>query len=164
MKVGIFGALLAIGASTTVHAQTFDPERELEVFTLSALKATLAQLGANTVDQEGKPNITVEFSNGLNADAVLMACEDQATSTGCLGTSILVTYSTPASVSADQVREGINEYNYRQNFGRAYLDPNGQISVRFYVIADGGLSMENYRQYIGLFANSAAKLPDYVLN
>tara|TARA_B100001179_G_C18576380_1_gene397726 strand:- start:659 stop:1153 length:495 start_codon:yes stop_codon:yes gene_type:complete len=164
MKVAALGALLAIGASTAANAQSFDPDRKLEVFTTSALKATLAELGAMTIDQPGKQNITVQFSNGLQADALLMACTDQSTSTGCRGTSILVNYTTPDDVTAEQVRSGINEYNYRQNFGRAYLDPNGKISVRFYLISDGGITMENYRQNIGLFEVSAAKLADYVYN
>lgn len=162
MKALVLGTVLAIGASTAAQAQSFDASRQMDVFSPSALKATLAELGATTADQDGKPNISVQFDNGLQADAVLLACKDQATSTGCLGTSILVTYQTPNHVTAQDIINGINEYNFRQNFGRAYLDPNGTISVRLYVIGDGGISMENYRQMIGLFARSAKKLPDYI--
>jgi hypothetical protein len=55
-------------------------------------------------------------------------------------------------------------YNYRKNFGRAYLAPDGRISVRLYLIADGGITMDHYRRQIGLCAISAQKLPGYVLN
>ena len=164
MKAFFLGSLLAICATTTAQAQSFDASRQLNTFTTSDLKATLAELGATTQDRDGVPNITVKFSNGLTADALLMACQDQDTSTNCLGTSILVTFDTPANTTPAQIRDGIDEYNYRKNFGRAYLDPEGKVSIRLYLIADGGITMENYRRQIGLFADSAAELPDYVLN
>ena len=163
-KAIILGAMLAICASTAAHSQSFDASRQLEFFTTDALKATLAELGATTQDHEGVANITVTFSNGLKGDALLMACRVPETSTDCMGTSILVTYTTPDSATTAQIRDGIDEYNYRKNFGRAYLDPEGKVQVRFYVIADGGITMGNYRQQIRLFARSAADLPDYIMN
>ncbi len=162
MKAIILGTLLAVCASTAADAQSCNASTRIDTFTTSALRATLAELGATTEDRDGVQNMTVRFSNGLVADALLMACEDQATSTNCLGTSILASFATPKDATPEQVREGINEYNYRQNFGRAYVSPNGTIQVRLYVIADGGITMENYRQMIGLFARSAAKLPGYI--
>ncbi|NCP18088.1 MAG: YbjN domain-containing protein [Erythrobacter sp.] len=162
MRAIFLGSALALCATTGAQAQSFAADRTLETFTPTALKATLAKIGAITQDQPDRPNITVTFENGLKADALLMACTDQETSTGCLGTSILVNYDTPTDVPMSQVLEGISEYNFRQNFGRAYIDPEGQISLRMYIIADGGITMENYMQQLGLFAASAAKFPGYV--
>ena len=157
--------MLAAGLATTMaQAQTFQAERKLEQFSTGALKATLAELGATTTDQEGVPNIAVEFASGLKADALLMACQDEATSTGCLGTSILVTFARPEGTTGATIAAAINEYNYRQNFGRAYESPTGEISLRMYIIADGGITMENYRQQLGLFSISAAKFTEYVNN
>ena len=162
MKAFLLGLALASVSVTAANAQSFDASRQMESFTKGALKATLAELGAQVEEKADMPNMTVVFSNGLKGDALLMACSDAETLTRCLGTSILVTYETPDDATPAQVRDGINEYNYRQNFGRAYLDPEGKISIRLYLIADGGMTMENYRQNIGLFALAVAKLPDYV--
>ena len=40
--------------------------------------------------------------------------------------------------------------------------PDGQITLRMYIIADGGITMANYKRQLALFSLSAAKLPDYV--
>ena len=159
MKTVILGAVLACGLVSAANAQA---ERPMTQFTRSALLSALSDIDAEVEEQSGKTNISVTFDNGLMADALLMACEDEQTSRNCLGTSILVTYQTPDDATPAKVREAINEYNYRQNFGRAYLDPDGTISLRMYIIADGGITMANYERQLALFSLSAAKLPDYV--
>lgn len=161
MKTVIMGAVLASGLVSAANAQA---ERPMTQFTRSALLSALSGIDAETEEQSGKPNISVTFDNGLMADALLMACDDQEKSLNCLGTSILVTYATPDDATPAQVREAINEYNYRQNFGRAYLAPDGQINLRMYIIADGGITEENYKRQLALFSLSAAKLPDYIYN
>ena len=163
MKISMALALmLAAGTATTAQAQSYDAERELDRFSRDALKATLAELGATATEREDMPNMAVEFDNGLKADALLMACEDQATSSNCLGTSILATFARPEGATGAQIAGAINEYNYRQNFGRAYESPQGEISLRMYIIADGGITMDNYRNQIGLFAVSAGKFVGYL--
>ena len=162
MKAFVLGAVLACGMVSGANAQANSSDRPMTQFTRSALLSALSGIDAETEEQSGKPNISVTFDNGLMGDALLMACEDQQTSRNCLGTSILVTYETPDDATPAKVREAINEYNYRQNFGRAYLDPDGQISLRMYIIADGGITMANYKRQLALFSLSAAKLPDYV--
>lgn len=162
MKAVILGTLLALGASTAASAQSYNPDRELNHFTRSALKATLTELGASATERDGKPNISVEFSNGLKADVLLMACDDQDTSNNCLATSILATFAAPSNGTSEHVREAINRYNGTQNFGRAYLTDAGTITLRTYIIADGGVSMSNYRSQMGLFAISAKKFAEYL--
>lgn len=162
MKPMILGIALALGASSVASAQAYNPDRELGHFTRSALKATLAEMGATTTDRDGQPNITVEFANGVKADAVLMACDDPDTSNNCLATSILATFSPPSDGNNATVREAINRYNQTQNFGRAYLSDTGTITLRTYIIADGGVSMSNYRSQMLLFAVSAKKFSEYL--
>jgi len=165
MKIWMaLGLVMAAAGGTMAQAQTYDAERTLTYFTPAALKATLHELGATTADRDGVPNITVEFSNGLKADAVTLACSDIETSTDCLGTSILATFEQPEGANAEAIFQAINEYNYRQNFGRAYLGPDGAITLRMYIIADGGITMGNYRQQIGLFEKSAERFLQYLYN
>ena len=141
MKAFVLGAVLACGMVSGANAQANSSDRPMTQFTRSALLSALSGIDAETEEQSGKPNISVTFDNGLMGDALLMACEDQQTSRNCLGTSILVTYETPDDATPAKVREAINEYNYRQNFGRAYLDPDGQITLRMYIIADGSRTL-----------------------
>ncbi len=161
MRTALLGLALALGMNGMAQAQGYDADRQLETFTTGALKSTLGELGATYRDREGVPNISVEFANGLKADALLMACDDQATASNCLGTSILATFAQEGKTDAE-VAAAVSEYNYRQNFGRAYVDPNGEISLRMYIIADGGITMDNYRNQIGLFAISMERFLDYL--
>ncbi len=162
-KISLAIAAMVLGLGTMASAQSYDGNRQLDHFTRSAFLATLGEIGATYEEIEGAPNIRIEFDNGLVADGLLMACEDQDTSTNCLGTSILVSFERPEGITDAQLADGINEYNYRQNFGRAYIDPDGEINLRMYMIADGRITMANYRNQLALFSASALKLPDYVL-
>ncbi len=58
--------------------------------------------------------------------------------------------------------DAINTYNRMENFGRAYLDEDGTISLRMYIIADGGITMENYRSQIALWVSSAEDFFGYL--
>ncbi|MBB3032734.1 YbjN domain-containing protein [Alteriqipengyuania lutimaris] len=163
MKYSIALALMfAAGSATMAQAQTYDADRQLDRFTRDAFKATLSELDATASDVDGEPNMSVEFANGLKADALLMACADQATSANCMGTSILATFTRPENATGAQIAAAINEYNYRQNFGRAYESPTGEISLRMYIIADGGITMENYGRQLGLFSASAERFIGYL--
>lgn len=121
-------------------------------------------LGANDAKWEAIPDdnsINVIFSNGLHANAALMACENPDTLENCYGTSILATFSPPENASPAVIAEAVSAYNYRQNFGRAYVDPKGNLSVRIYIISDGGITRENYRRQIELWSMSLEKFYGY---
>lgn len=154
-------AAMLLGLATTANAQTYDENRRLDHFTRSAFMATLDRIGATYEENEGTRNITITFKNGMIADGLLLACEDETTSTDCLGTSILVTFDRPDDVTDPQLLIAINKYNYRQNFGRAYIGPDDTITIRMYIIADGGITMGNYAAQLSLFSVSAAKLANY---
>lgn len=162
MTKELMALALALGLGSMAQAQDFDPARQLDHFSRADFLATLDQIGAKHEIEEGAPNIIIEFDNGLKADGLLMACEDQDTSEKCLGTSLLSTFSAPEGGSEAEIAAAITEYNFRENFGRAYVDPNGEISLRTYIIADGKITMENYRRQITLFVNSATDFFDYL--
>lgn len=160
-QVLIFAAASMLLAAPAA-AQSFDPERQLETFSKADLIATLGELGALASSIEGETNLRVEFANGMKANAVLQACDDAASETNCFGTSILANFSAPESADPTAILEAINTYNYRENFGRAYIDEEGNISVRMYIISDGGITMESYRRQIQLWAASAEDFFGYL--
>ena len=98
----------------------------------------------------------------MTADALLLACEDDKAKTRCLGSSMLATFAADAGTTREQVMEAVNKYNYNENFGRAYVDPDGVIAVRMYIIADGGITRENYRSQIGLWFASVVDFFGYL--
>ena len=162
MRNVLLVAAMALGMGTAANAQSFDANRQLDRFTRSAFLATLDQLGATHEESEDAPNISIEFANGLIADGLLMACKDQDTSTDCLGTSMLATFSRPDGASDADIFAAVNKYNYLKNFGRAYVAPDGEISLRMYIIADGKITMENYRRQIQLWAGSVEDFSGYL--
>jgi hypothetical protein len=151
---------LAMVCHTTVSAaQSYDT---VDVFSMSDLITALEANGASYKPRSDNRSIDVTFENGLKANGAIMACEDDETQTNCFATSILATFTMPDQATEQSINAAINEYNYRQNFGRAYLDPDGRISVRLYIISDGGIRRGNYQRQIGLWSNSLAKFVNYL--
>lgn len=134
----------------------------IEVFTKADLVGALDAVDAKHEPNTDNATLNITFSNGLRANAAVMACEDQETLTNCHATSILATFGRPADADDVAVTKAINTYNYRENFGRAYVDPNGKISVRLYIISDGGIRRENYRRQINLWAASLGDFTQYL--
>lgn len=160
IKTMIFAsaAVLAMQAAPALAQSSAD----MQVFTRADLQAALDANGATYKDNSDNRTIDVAFSNGLNANAAVMACDDDDNEINCYGTSILATFGPPDGASDAAIAQAISEYNYRQNFGRAYVDPNGRISVRLYIISDGGIQRENYRRQIELWSVSLEDFTDYL--
>lgn len=162
MRQIVLFAAASLLFATPAYAQQFEGDRVLRTFERADFLATLAELGATATPIENQTNLRIEFSNGMKADGVLQACEDDASETNCYATSILATFSPPEDGDASAVIEAINTYNFRENFGRAFIGQNGEIQVRMYVISDGGITMESYRRQIELWTASAADFFGYL--
>ena len=133
----------------------------LETFDRADLIAALKANGARHEEMPDSRSINVTFASGVFANALLLACSDEDLEAECLGTSLLATFN-PQGRSESEVIEAINAYNYRENFGRAYVDPKGTVSVRLYIISDGGITRENYRRQIALWENSLNDFFEYL--
>lgn len=151
-------AALALG-STAAQAQS---AQTLSHFTRADFERALTEAGATINSAAGSDRIDFTFEGGVTADALLLACEDDKAKTKCLGSSMLATFEADAGTTPEQVMEAVNQYNYNENFGRAYVDPDGVISVRMYIIADGGITRENYSQQIGLWFASVVDFFGYL--
>ena len=152
-------AALALG-STAAQAQS---AQTLSHFTRADFERALTEAGATITTTDPKSDrIDFTFEGGVTADALLLACEDDAAKTRCLGSSMLATFEADTGTTPEQVMEAVNKYNYNENFGRAYVDPDGVISVRMYIIADGGITRENYTSQIGLWFASVVDFFGYL--
>lgn len=150
LKLLIAAGALAFGG-TVAQAQSTGT---IQTFTRADFKKALAEIGATYEEVDGRRNIEITFEGGILADGLLLACDDTEAEKNCYGTSILATFEADEGIDAKKIQEAVNTYNYRENFGRAYVDPDGIISVRLYVISDGGITRENYRRQISLWVAS----------
>lgn len=161
MRSTILAAAAAFALlGTSAHAQS---TQTLKHFTRADFERALTEAGATITPSEKPENrIDFTFEGGVLADALLLACEDDEKKTKCLGSSLLATFTPADGATPEQINEAINTFNYRENFGRAYLDEEGTISVRMYIIADGGITRENYSRQIGLWFNSVIDFFGYL--
>lgn len=161
MRSKILAAAAALAfLSAPLHAQS---TQTLKQFTRADIERALTEAGATiTPPEEPSERIDFTFDEGVIADAMLLACEDAEKKTKCLGSSLLATFTPADGATPEQIQTAINTYNYSENFGRAYLDEDGTISVRMYIIADGGITRENYSRQIGLWFNSVLDFFGYL--
>ncbi len=155
--LAVAGAAALMGSAAEAQSN-----RTIQTFSRADFETALRDAGATIDSDSSSERIDFTFGGDVVADALLMACEDEATKTGCHGSSMLATFAASEGTTPEQVMEAINEYNYRENFGRAYVDPEGTISVRMYIISDGGITPENYSRQIGLWFASVADFFGYL--
>ena len=134
----------------------------LKIFSRDDLQQALDEIGATYEDAGDNRTINITFPSTLRANGAVMACDDDATEKNCYGTSILAVFDPDTSSSQEEISAAVNRYNYNENFGRAYIDPNGDISVRAYIISDGGITRENYRRQIELWSRSLEYFTEYL--
>jgi len=134
----------------------------LQHFTRADFERALRDAGATIESTGNSQRIDFTFEGDVVADALLLACEDNEKQIKCLGSSMLATFAPADGATNEQIIEAINTYNYRENFGRAYREPDGTIAVRMYIIADGGITRENYKNQIGLWFGSVLSFFEYL--
>lgn len=159
-KLAILGAAAALAMQPTIATAQNNPT--LKYFDREELYIALDALGITYADAGDNRTINITFPSTLRANVAIMACEDDDTEFNCYGTSILAIFDPAPGATPEQIQTAINEYNYRENFGRAYLDPSGDISVRMYIISDGGITRENYRRQIELWSISLEYFTTYL--
>ena len=162
MKTAL-AAIALVSAMTlqpaSAHAQANDT---IKTFQRTDLQAALEAMGASWEDAGDDRTINITFASTLKANGAVMACDDDEQEKNCYGTSILALFDPEPGMTAADINEAITTYNYNQNFGRAYVDPEGDISVRMYIISDGGITRENYRTQIELWSVSLEYFTTYL--
>ncbi|MEE4205595.1 MAG: YbjN domain-containing protein [Erythrobacter sp.] len=138
-----------------------DDDTPRDTFSRADLIAALEANGASWEELADSRSIDVTLASGTMVNALLMACTDEDLEYECYGSSFLATF-TREGLSDAQVTEAINEYNYRENFGRAYVDPDGTVSVRLYLISDGGITPGHFARQIELWGVSLSDFFDYL--
>lgn len=161
MRHLIFAAALATGTATMAvspaHAQDFSASRIIDGFDYDTLRAVILEMGA-TIEPGQNDGYLIKFANGTAATASFTVC-----STGkCLGTNISARFGKPSDKTDAEIEELVVDYNRRWNAGKSYLTDDGRPVVQAYMIADGGLTMENYRMQLAVYASMLQKMRETV--
>lgn len=145
-------------AALPASAQSFSASRTISSFDLATLRAVVEQSGGTVETKADDDGFLIKFSNGTAATATFTAC-----STGrCLGTNISARFGKPSDKSDAQVAELVDDYNRRWSAGKSYLTDDGRPVVQAYMIADGGITMENYRMQLVVYASMLQKMRETI--
>ncbi len=155
---------IAWAATPLANAQAQQANETIEVFTEEDLRRALDTIQASYEPSSNNRTINVKFASGLHANAELTACTDKEKFVDCHATSILAAFAVPEGSTSETIAKAITQYNYRENFGRAYISPQGKISARIYIISDGGITPENYARQIRLWEASLSDFSKYLFN
>lgn len=155
---------IASTAAFAASAQAQQVEQTMEVFTQEDLHRALDANKATYQPSSDNRSMSIIFPSGMRANAALIASADKEEFVDCHTTSILTTFRAPEQSAPEAIGKAITQYNYLENFGRAYLSPKGNISARIYIISDGGITPENYARQIGLWEASLRDFSKYLYN
>lgn len=150
----------ASAASAQVAPARFNPaspenRQVLPAFSYQTVEAVLTQIGA-TFERRGtaeRPALAVTFPNNRRAAILFGSCERQ----GCKAISIQAVWTRPANLPAERVATGIQTFNQRYAFSRAFLTQDGRPALQRYLTADYGFIRGNLAVNLLVFANQAER-------
>ena len=162
MRHILTAAALAVAATaaaaTPVNAQSFSASRMVTEFDPANLTAVVEQMGGTVEARSDGDGYLVRFSNGTAATAKFTACANGP----CLGISVSGRFGKPSDKTDAQVAALVVEFNRRWNAGKSYLTDDGRAVVQAYMIADGGITMENYRMQLVVYSQMLQKMRETI--
>lgn len=164
MRKFAFATALAAASLTMVampaqaKTETFSAKRVIDHFNYDILVAVAKEMGA-TVETGSTGDWLVRFSNGTAATVNFTVCKDDSQQS-CLGTNIAGRYAKPTDMSDDEIKALVVDFNRRWSAGKSFLTDDGRPVVQAYVIVDGGITMENYRQQLYVYSQMLSKMRD----
>lgn len=143
----------ALGLATTTvpchvaEAQSFSQSRLVDSFDIATLRSVVAELDA-TIEAKDNGGYTITFANGTVSSVELTACRSDT----CLGTHLTATFGKPSDKSVSQTEEIVRDFNRKRRTLTVYNLGNGRSQADLYIIADGGITMQNYLRQLSLYA------------
>jgi len=163
MHKTIYAAALAIGSVSTAlipapaFAQSYSASRVIGHFDIDSLSAVMNELDGTIESKEGGGYL-LKFSNGTAATATFTVCD----SGRCRGMNILGSFGKPSDKSGEETAELVRDYNQRWNAAKAYPKDDGGAYVQTYLIADGGITMDNFRAQLNVYSGMLKKMRETI--
>lgn len=159
----VCAALILVSASAAsgqVAPARFNPaapenRQVIPAFSYQTVEAVLTQIGAR-FERRGsaeRPALTVTFPNNRRAAILFGSCDRQ----GCKAISIQAVWTRPANLTAERMATGIQAFNQRYAFSRAFLTQDGRPALQRYLTADFGFIRGNLAVNFLVFANQAER-------
>lgn len=162
----IAAAMLFAAAPSHVAAQNrwnpAAPENRqvLGSFSYRTVEPVLAQIGARWQRRPGgQPALAVVFPNGRQAGLVMGSC----TSNGSICRSLSIQSIWPRPADPARLDEGVQRFNQRYAFSRAFVLADGRPAVQRYLTADYGIIRGNLAVNLLVFADQADRFAAEVL-
>ena len=153
MKNLFLAAALAVGTASVAvapapaSAQTFSESRIIKSFDIETLRAVVTELGG-TIERKDDGNYRIKFANGTVSSVKFTAC----TSGSCLGTHLQGSFGKPSRLNVSETEELVNNFNRDRRALKVWNRGEGRSMADHYIIADGGITMENYRRQLSLYS------------
>jgi hypothetical protein len=140
-------AALAVAAASPAAADDFQPEQVVSAISLAQLKQVVGALG-HKVEAEDAKDRTLRATDGNGTSYVLTgaACDIDGVP-GCRGVAMQVLVSANGEVPDARLAEANLE---QAAVSTRYYPDTGAISVTRYLVLDGGVTLANVAQNIGV--------------
>ena len=108
-------------------------------YNVANVEEVLAAIGAKAVRASqipGRPLVSVTFANGRRAVISLLSCNPEGTACRALG--IQASWVIPAGAPPARLASGIETFNRRYSFAKAFVSANGRATLQRYLTGDYG--------------------------
>ena len=138
----------ATPAPANAQTTTFSASRIINSFDIATLRAAVTELGGTVQAKDDGNGYRIEFDNGTVTSAYFTAC-----STGvCYGTHLQGSFGKPSDKTVAQTEALVAEFNKNNRTIKVWSLEEGRSMADHYIIADGGITMENYRRQLSLYS------------
>ena len=135
-------------ASQEAGRVTFSPTRLIEEFDISTLRSVVSELRGTVTANDDGSGYRIEFENGTVTSAYFTACSNGK----CLGTHLQGSFGKPSDKTVAQTDGIVNAFNRDNRTLKVWSRGDGRSMADQYIIADGGITMENYRRQLSLYS------------
>jgi len=159
-------ALAAGAASAQAPWTPRAPENNqlLPAFSYAAVEGVLSAIGARyqrSGTSPARPLLVVTFANNRRAVISLLTCTSDGAACKALG--IQSSWPAPAGAGADRIAQGIQQFNRRYSFAKAFVGANGRPTLQRYLTGDYGFIRGDLAVNLLVFANQAERFADEVI-
>jgi hypothetical protein len=166
--LGASTALSVTPVSAQVAPAQFNPRapensQVLPTFNYATVESVLNAIGARhqRSGTQARPVIIATFPNGRRAALEMISCEREGAA--CRALSIQSTWDRPANVPVERLAQGIQQFNQRYAFSKAYLTQDGRPALQRYLTADYGVIRGDLAVNLLVFANQAERFRAEIL-
>ena len=138
----------ATPAPANAQTTTFSASRIIKGFDIATLRAVVTELGGTVEPKDDGNGYRIKFDNGTVTSAYFTACNSGV----CLGTHLQGSFGKPSDKTISETETIVTDFNKDNRTLKVWNLGEGRSMADHYIIADGGITMENYRRQLSLYS------------